>query len=320
MHPGGWKVRIAAGALMLAGVACPRCEPDSKREPAAPQAEAKPAPVDANAEKLERGRYLVEAVLACGACHSERDTTQYGGPIKGAPLAGACQGPEWGFPGRVCAPNITSDAEHGVGRWTDEELLRALREGKGRNGRTLFPSMPYLVWRSLSDDDARAVVAYLRQVPAVAHATPRTELPEAVYADIRELAQPLEGPVPGPAASERGAYLATIGQCALCHGGMGPDAQPFEGGVPVPTPYGPETVPGLLPHGDVLRGLGEDAFVARFTAWKDVAPAPSREGQVNKLVMPWGFFARMHEEDLRAVFQHLQSVPAPSGAAVLPGE
>jgi mono/diheme cytochrome c family protein len=267
--------------------------------------------VDARA--VARGRYLAESVLGCVGCHTDRDASRYGGPPSGAALAGACYGQEWGLPGRVCAPNLTSDPEHGIGRWTDEELLRALREGYGRDGRTLFPMMPYMEWRTLSDDDARAVVAYLRQVPPVPRPVPRSELPPEVLAGLQGLASRLTGPVPGPGedAVARGRYLATIAQCAYCHAGAGEPSLPFAGGLPVPTPYGEERAPDLLPHGAVLRGLGEDAFVARFTAWRELAPAPSVKGRANKLAMPWLSFAGMREEDLRAVYRYLQTLPDP---------
>ncbi|MCP3138668.1 c-type cytochrome [Pyxidicoccus xibeiensis] len=311
-----WKALCAAVVLLLAGGACRQREEAAKA--AAPEATAvapEPKAVEASASNpVARGRYLAEAVLGCVSCHTERDVSRYAGPLRGAALAGACYGKEWGLPGRVCAPNLTSDPEHGIGRWTDAELLRAIREGYGRDGRTLFPMMPYTEWRTLSDEDARAVVAYLRQVPPVPHSVPRTELPAEVLAGIASLASALPGPVPAPGSGElaRGRYLATVAQCAFCHGGAGEPSEPFAGGLPVPTPYGEEKAPGLLPHGAVLRGMSEDAFVARFTAWREPAAAPSVQGRINKLAMPWLSFARMRDEDLRALYRYLQTLPTPA--------
>lgn len=328
-----WKMFSAAAVLLLATPACRKDEPAVTQQaapPAVTQQQAAPVPAaeptkaapPVDPAVVERGRYLSEAVLACGMCHTARDTTRFGGPESGPALAGACFGEEWGVPGRVCAPNITSDPEHGIGSWTDAELLSALREGKGRDGRTLFPMMPYVEWRALSDEDARAVVAHLRQVPPVKSSVQRSEVPDEVYADIKDLAEPLPGPVPGPGgdAVERGRYLATIAQCAFCHAGMGEPPAPFAGGRPAPTPQGDEVVPSLLPKGPVLRGLSEDAFVARFTAFKDLAPAPARKGQVNKLAMPWAAFARMHEDDLRAVYRYLRTQGAPAAKSSRRGD
>ena len=94
----------------------------------------------------------------------------WGAPPNPAKLgAGVCHtGPEVAdFPGKLCVPNITSHATAGIGEWTDGEILRAIREGIGRDGRALFPMMPYTEYRKMSDEDAHAVVAYLRTLPAI---------------------------------------------------------------------------------------------------------------------------------------------------------
>lgn len=305
--------------VLLGAVGACRRDEAPPAAPAKPVAVVKPpsppveARVSADAALVERGRYLAESVLGCVGCHTERDYGRFGGPLSGKVLAGACFGEEWEMPGTLCAPNITSDPEHGVGRWTDEELLRTLREGYGRDKRTLFPMMPYMEWRTLSDADARAVVAWLRKVPAVAKATPPSALAPEVLADIKDLAAPLPGPVPEPAKDpvSRGRYLAAIAQCAFCHSGADEESKPFAGGRAAPTPQGEEPVPSLLPDGPVMKGLSEDAFVARFTSFKELGSAPSRKGQVNKLAMPWLAFASMKEDDLRAVYRYLRTQGAP---------
>ncbi|SEU38254.1 Cytochrome c [Myxococcus fulvus] len=316
MNAGGrsWERCVSVVALLVAVSGCR--EKDAAPKPPPAVVEAKPAappapkPVSAEAALVERGRYLGESVLGCVDCHTQRDTGRFGGPLSGPQLAGACFGPEWDLPGTLCAPNITSDPVHGVGKWTDAQLLRTLREGYGQGDRTLFPMMPYMEWRAtLSDGDAKAVVAWLRTVPAVALPTPPSKLAPEVLADIKDLAGPLPGPVAEPAQDEvsRGRYLATIAQCAFCHASADEEPKPFAGGRAAPTPLGEEPVPSLLPEGPVLKDLGEDAFVARFTAFKDLAPAPSKKGQVNKLSMPWRAFSSMKEEDLRAVYRFLKT-------------
>ncbi|NOK00443.1 MULTISPECIES: c-type cytochrome [Myxococcus] len=311
--------------LLLALSACQRNEspPPPAKAPAAstpaPRAPAVPAvTASADAAKLERGRYLVENVLACGSCHTPRDWSRYGGPASGPALSGACwDDAAWELPGRVCAPNITSDPEHGIGRWTDEELMRALREGTGRDGKTLFPLMPFLLYRELSDADAHAVIAWLRQAPATPRASARSVIPDEVYAQYKDMAAPMKTAVPEPAADDvsRGRYLATMAQCAACHAGMDEAGTPFVGGRPLPTPHGPEVVSNLTPHARGLGAVDEAAFVARFTAFKDLAPASARAGQVNKLTMPWGFFAGLAEADLKALYRYLRTVPAVAPAA-----
>lgn len=325
MHAGGvGRLGAVVVLTLLCGPACrqreeaPKPVPPSPPSAVAPRAAVAPDVAKA-AEPVARGRYLVEAVLGCGACHTARDYSRYGGPAKAEALAGDCFGEGHGMPGRVCAPNITSDPEHGIGRWTDEELLRALREGRGRDGRTLFPMMPYSEWRTLSDEDARAVVAYLRQVPPVPRSVERTQLPEELVAQLQGLASALPGPVPPPGGDvvARGQYLATVAQCSFCHGGLEQTPVPFAGGLPLPTPFGEEKAPSLRPEGAIFKG-GEDAFVARFTAWKDVAPAPSKRGQVNKLAMPWSLLAGLHEDDLRAIYRYLKTLPPVSAQIAAP--
>ena len=75
-----------------------------------------------------------------------------------------------GVPGLVQAQNITPDPETGLGHWTDGEVLRAMREGVDRKGVALFPMMPYEDFREMSDEDARAIVAYLRTLKPIRHA------------------------------------------------------------------------------------------------------------------------------------------------------
>jgi hypothetical protein len=76
-------------------------------------------------------------------------------------------GPEMGLPGRITSKNLTSDAKTGLGSWTDGEILRAIREGVSKDGHALFPLMPYPNYRTMSDEDAYAIVAYLRTLKPV---------------------------------------------------------------------------------------------------------------------------------------------------------
>ncbi|WP_426749609.1 c-type cytochrome [Myxococcus sp. Y35] len=318
-------MRSCLPLLLLALCACKRDEAPPAPPPtpvSTPAPAPKPTTAPAgDAATLERGRYLVENVLACGSCHTPRDWSRFGGPASGPALSGACwDDASWELPGRVCAPNITSDPEHGIGKWTDAELMRALRDGTGRDGKTLVPLMPFLLYREMSDADARAVIAFLRQTPPSPRASVRSAIPDEVYAQYKDLAAPMTAEVPEPARDDvsRGRYLSTLAQCAACHAGMDEAATPFAGGRPMPTPYGPEVVANLTPHAQGLGALDEEAFVARFTAFKDLAPASSKAGQVNKLTMPWGFFAGMAEADLRALYRYLRTVPAAAPVASSP--
>lgn len=116
-------------------------------------------------DRIERGRYL--AVLAdCGACHSKPG---------GQPFAGglALRTPF----GILVAPNITPDPETGIGNMTDAEFLASLHDGRGRNGRRLYPAMPYPAYTKMSDDDVLAIRAYLATLAPVSNAVVTNRLP-----------------------------------------------------------------------------------------------------------------------------------------------
>ena len=98
-----------------------------------------------------RGGYLARAA-GCISCHTDKKA-------KGAPLAGgrALKTPF----GIYYSPNITRDPETGIGKWTDDDFLRALKRGMNPEGEHYFPVFPYTTYTKLRDDDALAIKAYL---------------------------------------------------------------------------------------------------------------------------------------------------------------
>src|SRR5690606_34035916 len=93
---------------------------------------------------IERGRYLANHVTGCIGCHSPIHEDQPGEPIhEDKRGAGRDFGVWEGAPFRLRSRNLTPDKETGLGDWTDGEILRAMREGVGKDGRPLFPQMPY---------------------------------------------------------------------------------------------------------------------------------------------------------------------------------
>ncbi|WP_288823996.1 cytochrome c [uncultured Paraburkholderia sp.] len=108
-----------------------------------------------SADLVARGRYLTQAA-DCEACHTAKD---------GKPFAG---GRPFALPfGTLYTPNITPDKETGIGNWTDAEFLRAVHQGVAPGGVRLYPAFPYASYTMLTDDDVRAIKAYLASVPAV---------------------------------------------------------------------------------------------------------------------------------------------------------
>ncbi len=112
--------------------------------------EVSPAPIEASAARIERGRYLVDHVAARGACHTSRPE---GDMLLPPRHDGYLAGGNWMQDGKLAVwmPNLTADVETGLGAWSDDEIVRAIRDGVGRDGSFLLPVMPWGSYRHLSD-------------------------------------------------------------------------------------------------------------------------------------------------------------------------
>ena len=262
---------------------------------------------EATPQRLARGKYLVDGVLGCFGCHTDQDWSRPGAP----PVAGKeGSGHIWSDQDKpwLIAPNITPDKETGAGNWSDDTLARAIREGIGHDGRTLFSVMPYPLYSQMSDEDLASVIAYIRTVPAVRNQLPTTKMPFPLNFFMQNMPQPLTAVVPAPDQSTpvaRGAYLVRMGACGDCH-------TPQEKGQPMP---GMEFAGGFLLHeptGDVVS--------------KNITPAPSGIGYYSETIfvhamrtgkvgarplhasMPWYFYGKMTDDDLKSVFAFLQTL------------
>jgi len=165
----------------------------------------------------ERGAYLVRGPMACGNCHTPKGPD--GVALADRELAGGLVLDEKPF--RAVVPNITPDRATGIGAWTDQQIIDALRNEKRPDGSLIGPPMPTLFYRGLSDSDARAVVAYLRSVKPVANRTEksvyRIQLPSDWGPDVTHVADVPRGPT-----AAYGRYLADIAHCMECHTPMTP--------------------------------------------------------------------------------------------------
>jgi len=123
----------------------------------------------------ERGQYLVE-LLGCGSCHT--DGALIGEPVTERALAGSRIGIAWtnpmefDNPGVVFAPNLTPDVETGLGRWSEAQIIEAIRAGAGRHGSQRILVMPWQGYARLRYDDAFAIARYLKNLEPVAHQVP----------------------------------------------------------------------------------------------------------------------------------------------------
>ena len=286
----------------------------------------KPAQRPASAEKIEptphrlaRGEYLVNHVTICFDCHSER-TTAYGFPIRPdrRGVNGFVWNPEMQFPGTLAAANITPDPDTGLGKWTDGEILRAIREGVDREGNALFPIMPYGHYRNLSDEDAKSIVAYLRTIVPQRYEKPKKSLNMPLPFIEKFIPQPIEASVPEPNRNDRlayGKYLVTIAACAECHTPKNEKGEPlpgmeFAGGWEMHAPGMRVKTANITPHPSTWMGKAtREEFIGRFKAFATVtaANAPQPQNGRNTL-MPWLTYSGMTEEDLGAIYDYLKTV------------
>jgi hypothetical protein len=266
--------------------------------------------VEATPARLERGRYLTEDVLGCFECHGEHDWTKHDAPlVPGTKGAGQDMGILEGLPGHVVAPNITPDPETGAGKWTDDQLARAIREGIGHDGRALFPFMPYPDYSHLSDEDLASVVVFLRSLAPVHRERPKTEIIFPVKYLIRSVPQPITSPVPAFDLStpvKRGAYLVTVAGCADCHTpqvkGQPVKGLEFAGGIPFKGPWGNVASANITSDASGISYYDEALFV------QVLRTGYVKARELNQ-IMPWWDYRGMTDDDLKAIFAYLRTLP-----------
>lgn len=128
--------------------------------------------------RVERGRYLT-LLGGCNDCHTPG--TFYGAPDYERTLSGSELG--WVGPWGVSFPrNLTPDAETGIGKWSERNIVDALRTGMRPDGSVLAPPMPWPMYATMTDDDAFAIAAYLKSLKPVQHRVPARIAPGVEYA------------------------------------------------------------------------------------------------------------------------------------------
>jgi mono/diheme cytochrome c family protein len=271
-------------------------------------------------ERVERGNYIVNNVAACGACHTPRTGFSWlEGERPDAFLSGGQYIDDVGREIKIQIPNITQDPGSGIGRWTDDQIMRAIRDGVRANDDLLYPPMPFMSLGRMADEDVRSVVAYLRTVTPLRNQTGRddNQIPFGLKMALRigTFHHLPVGGVRSPGSGDRvkyGEYLATaIAPCWSCHSleGRAPSNDNLFGGSTTPfdergvgkvyarnlTPdpetgigkYTPEQIKESLKNGKRLDG-------------KPMAPPMSS-------FIP--HFAGMADQDLDAIVAYLKSIP-----------
>ena len=262
---------------------------------------------------IERGRYLATAG-DCVACHQA--------PALGSSYAGG-RAIETPF-GNILTPNITPDPDTGIGRWSADDFARALHEGVRPNGQRLYPAFPYSYYTRVTREDADALFAYLRSVPAVRNVVDRNALPFPL--DQRVAMRGWNALFfrpgyfqPDPARSaewNRGAYLVEgLGHCAACHTPMNALGGSRASRGMVGQALQGWTVPNITD--DHRLGIGEwgaDDIVQYLrtgaTGWTRASGPMAEVVELST--------SRMTEADLRAMATYLLATPARGSAAPAP--
>ncbi len=261
-----------------------------------------------NAARLAHGKYVFALAGGCG-CHTPKD-----GPVNsgGRPLKTPY--------GTFYGTNITPDPTHGIGSWTDKQIIDSIRLGVRPDGSVLSPVMPYPAFNGMSDEDVTDLVAYLRTLPPVARANTPHQL-SVPFASLgmrawqwlffRSEAAPAYAPQSGV---ERGRYISEhVAHCQECH-----SPRTFTGALDRARDLAGnkdgidgEITPNITP--DVETGIGdwtEDEIVSLLqTGFK---PNFDNVQGLMALVIDGvseGGYKNMTKVDAEAVAQYLKSVP-----------
>jgi mono/diheme cytochrome c family protein len=251
---------------------------------------------------LERGRYLMNSIVACGNCHTPQGPA---GPQAGMELAGGFLIEEKEF--TIYAPNITPHKGSGIGLWSDAQIITAIREGKRPDGTIIGPPMPIGLYRGMSDSDVKAIVAYLRSVKPVdnkpAKSVYRIPLPTSYGPPLGQVAD-----VPRSDKVAYGRYLAgPLGHCIECHTPQDATGMPQfatklgAGGMAFHGPWGVSVSTNITPTG--LTRYSDAQLKTLITT--GVRPDGSR------LKPPMGvaYYASLAAADQDALVAYLRSLP-----------
>ncbi len=261
------------------------------------------------ADLVARGKYLFGAANGCG-CHTEPGKELNAGGRK-------YDGPF----GTVYSSNITPDPQTGIGTWTDDQIITAIRLGRRPNGERLIPVHPYPVFNGMAAEDLRDLVAYLRTVPPVN----RPKQPKRITVPLFESVflpawlaafAPKETPPPtAPSAGvARGEYLVrAVGHCGECHTPRGmtqaTDNSRFLGG----NPKGPDgdEVPNITPDKDTGIGDWSEDQIAEFLGGGKKLNGDSAGGLMAEVIKGTSAGTKdLTKADRLAIARYLKTIPA----------
>lgn len=284
-----------------------------------------------------RGKYLVDHVVACPDCHTPTDA-QFR-PLPGKYMSGMkcfIQLPPAMGGGCLHSRNLTNDAT-GLKNRSDAEIKKMFMDGvrpaatSGGTGdggaaapTALNPFMPYYVFHNMDDQDADAIVAYLRTIPAVENALPPRDAvfdvpAPAAYIDPNAIPLPAPGTLNMESAM-RGRYLTSkVGLCIECHTQHNPPGNPsvlmagkyFQGGEPFPFGF-PQLPVSKNLTSDVATGLGNWAVTDIIRVLKEGKDKEGKGICPPMPVGPMGAYGGLTDGDVRDIANYIKSLPAAS--------
>lgn len=272
--------------------------------------------VELTPERIARGSYLANHVAVCIDCHSQRDWTRFSGPpIEGTyGMGGEIFDQKFGFPGSYASKNITPA---GIADWTDGELLRTITTGVNKDGKALFPVMPFHYYGQMDQEDVKSIIAYIRTLKPIKNtpAESSSDFPmNFIINTIPHPANPQKMPDKKTDFVNYGKYLATAAACVECHtkdekGRIIPGFE-YGGGREFALSWGLLRSSNITP--DMETGIGawsKEKFVSLFKSRSDSATLYTNvePGQFNS-IMPWTMYGKMTKEDLEAVYTFLRTV------------
>jgi cytochrome c553 len=310
------KLLLVCGVLALAA-GCKK-KPAEQAPPPAPVGSGSAAagsgagsavaatPAAPDPKLVERGAYLAKAG-ACLVCHTAMGPT---GPDLEHPGAGGLEMPD---PiGTWRTPNITPDKGTGIGNWTDDQVIAAFRQGVRPDGAKLFPIMPYMNYNVMTDDDAKALVAFLRTLPP----TERVVAPNKDLKVPKMDAPPPPNKAPGADPVEKGAYLSSIMLCNHCHwtpnkemSGPVDMNHMFSGGLPMEfPPLGKGTLYTANLTSDPDTGIGKWTEEQIFTTLKTMV-RPNGKPIMGPMQILQSGWAQLSDDDLKSVAAFIKKLP-----------
>ena len=265
----------------------------------------------AEPDQLARGKYVFGATGGCG-CHTEpKGVLNAGGRKYDGPF------------GTVYSSNITPDPKAGIGSWTDEQIITAIRLGRRPNGERILPVHPFTSFNGMAQDDLAALVKFLRSVPPASKPTPAKKITIPMFESVflpawlmtfaSKETPPSAAPVSGVA---RGEYLVrAVGHCGECHTPrsaltMAVDNSRFLAGNTKKTGPEGQATPNLTPD----KGTGLDWNEEQIVTYLQTGNRPDGDvagGLMGEMIQGAAAgYKDLTKADLQAIARYVKSIPA----------